>query len=487
MIKEKQRGYITCYLALMLGIMLSLVFTLFEAVRIVTIRTETEAVTDIALFSVFGEFHRELLNQYDLLFIDSSYGEGAPDIHKSEEHMQYYMNENFEKGTLDGWLGFRDLTSLNCDNVEFENYMYASDKQGQVLLSQITEYMKNRSGLETMENALSAFKNLQGNQAFSEDLDARWEEAEGTLNELVEERKKELTDSETGEQIPIGFDNPASQIREIKAQGTLGLALGKDTQVSSMIITPEYYISHRNAVSGKGELELSQSTLEKAANKIWLTKYLMEKCSTYENPLEKAVLRYQAEYILHGKERDLDNLEATVEDILKIRQGINFAYLISDTAKVEEADALATVLSAVFLSPEIKEALKLTILFAWNYAESVKDLKILLDGNKLPLWKDEKSWNTPLSQLFSFTSHLDEYSETEEGMQYQDYLTYFLSLKDEKEILYRFMDICEMDIRVTEGNRYFQMDGCICAIRAKANVSSGYGHGYEIVRDYIYE
>ena len=49
------------------------------------------------------------------------------------------------------------------------------------------------------------------------------------------------------------------------------------------------------------------------------------------------------------------------------------------------------------------------------------------------------------------------------------------------------MDLCEMDIRITEGNQYFQMDGCVSAVKATANISSGYGNGYKITRTYTYE
>lgn len=66
--KKKKDGYITLYLTLTLGIMLTLVFLLLETVRNETIRMETEAVMDISLYSVFGEYHRQLLEQYDLFF-----------------------------------------------------------------------------------------------------------------------------------------------------------------------------------------------------------------------------------------------------------------------------------------------------------------------------------------------------------------------------------------------------------------------------------
>ena len=129
----------------------------------------------------------------------------------------------------------------------------------------------------------------------------------------------------------------------------------------------------------------------------------------------------------------------------------------------------------------------MTILYAWSYAESIKDVRILLDGNKLPLLKNFSTWNTPLSQLFMFSSYLGQYEPSSTGMTYNDYLRFFLTLKSEKEILYRFMDICEMDIRTTRGNEYFQMDGCVGAVKATANISSGYGTGYRITRTYAYE
>lgn len=485
--KKEKNGYITLYLTLTLGIMLSLVFVLLEAVRNNTIRMETESVMDIGLYSVFGEFHRELLEQYDLFFIDTSYGEGRPDVKRSEEHLQYYMNENFQKDRVEGWLGFRDLTDLSCDNVEFECYTYASDRQGQVLKSQIVDYMQDKTGIEAAQDILYQFDVLKNGNYLSMDISGQWSVAEENLNVLVEEKKKEMIDPETGEEFPIGLDNPADYVKDVKAQGALGLVLPPEKEISSMSIHPEYYLSHRTISQGKGILSTEETLVDKATEDILFWEYLMEKCSSYSSVLEKAVLKYQIEYLLSGKGSDLENLEEIVEDILQIREGVNFLYLISDQGKVGEADALAWLVSALFFSPEIKDAVKATILFAWSYAESVKDVRILLDGNKLPLLKSSTTWNTPLSQLLMFTSCLDQYDVSSEGMSYEDYLRFFLSLKSEEEILYRFMDICEMDIRVTEGNEYFQMDGCISAVKAKVNVSSGYGNGYEISRTYTYE
>lgn len=485
--RKEKNGYITLYLTLILGIMLSLVFLLVEGIRDKTIRTEVESVMDLSLYSIFGEYNRQLLDQYDLFFIDTSYGEGRPEVERSEEHLQYYMNENFHKEGIQNWLGFRDLTDLSCDNVEFECFMYASDNQGQVLKSQIVDYMQDRTGIETARKLLSQFGVIEDGNYLSMDISEQWNAADDTLNSMVEEKKKELIDPETGEEIPIGLDNPADYVKGIKSQGILGLVLPPEKEISSMVIHPEYYLSHRDVSQGQGTLNYEENIIDKATEDFLFWEYLMEKCSSYSSNKEKAVLKYQIEYLLSGKDSDLENLEKTVEDILRIREGVNFIYLISDQGKVQEAEALAWLVSALLLSPEIEEAVKATILFAWSYAESVKDIRILLDGNRLPLLKSADTWNTPLSQLLMFTSCLDQYEISSEGMAYEDYLRFFLSMKQEEEVLLRFMDICEMDIRVTEGNQYFQMDGCISAVKAKANISSGYGNGYEITRTYVYE
>ena len=164
---RRKNGYITLYLTLILGVMISLVFVLLEGIRNKTIRTETESVMDIGLYSVFGEYHRQLLEQYDLFFIDTSYGEGRPDIKRSEEHLQYYMNENFRKDGIQNLIGFRDLTDLNCDNVEFENYILASDDQGKILKAQIVDYMQDKKGIDIAEDLLNQFEIIQSGNYMS--------------------------------------------------------------------------------------------------------------------------------------------------------------------------------------------------------------------------------------------------------------------------------------------------------------------------------
>ena len=56
-------AYLTVYLSLIFGIVLSLLFVLIEGAAICATRAQAELVADLGLDSVFAEYNRELLEQ----------------------------------------------------------------------------------------------------------------------------------------------------------------------------------------------------------------------------------------------------------------------------------------------------------------------------------------------------------------------------------------------------------------------------------------
>lgn len=72
--RARYDAYLTVYLSLIFGIVLSLLFVLIEGAAIGALRAQAEIVADLGLDSVFAEYNREILDQYDLFFVDSSYG-----------------------------------------------------------------------------------------------------------------------------------------------------------------------------------------------------------------------------------------------------------------------------------------------------------------------------------------------------------------------------------------------------------------------------
>ena len=131
--KQSTPGYMTVYLALVMGILLSLILAVLTAVRISTIRMYIECCADMALDSALAEYHREMLDQYDLFFIDTAYQTGDPSYHRTEEHIFRYMERNLRPQEEFSTAGAKDLLGLSTEDVELLQAGVATDDGGTVL------------------------------------------------------------------------------------------------------------------------------------------------------------------------------------------------------------------------------------------------------------------------------------------------------------------------------------------------------------------
>ena len=145
-------------------------------------------------------------------------------------------------------------------------------------------------------------------------------------------------------------------------------------------------------------------------------------------------------------------------------------------------------LSAVILFPELKDLIQLSILIGWAYAESVNDVKILLENGKVPLLKSSESWCLSLQDAMKLkVCKREEKERSGGGLSYEEYLHLLLAVMDREERNLRFMDLMEMDIRQTKGNELFCIDHCIHSFTAEIAVSAGNNHTSIIKRTAGYQ
>jgi len=477
-----KEGYITVYLSLTVAVLLMFILTLTEGIRVQTIKFQTECVMDIGLNSIFAEYNRELLNQYGLLAIDTSYGEDQIGEEYTKSHLLQYMNMNFDAPGKAVVPQYKDLTAIHADNASFSKVSYMSDDKGMVLKYQIVKYMKEKTGLSYLEDGLETQESAESDSKYHQ-LQNEKNSSYGQIDEILEEIN-EVRRQEEKEEVSI--ENPAEHVESMGKSLMLDLAIRDSSTISRKEVLLSDYISHRSYKEGTGLWE-EQETPDGAVNNFLFRRYLMEKCGYYTNLKENSQLGYQLEYLLYGKSNDFDNLDAFAGQVFRARYVINAAYLFSNSAKVNEAAALAAAVTTGIGSPQLSEVVKITILFSWCYAETMQDLRILFDGKGVAWIKDDSTWNVALSELLTFTSTLGTYHAAEGGKTYYDYLSEFILLKDEKTLRMRLMDIMEMDIRKTPGNHHFRMDGCVYQLAAEVNVTSDYGYGFSIERDYSYE
>ena len=277
--------------------------------------------------------------------------------------------------------------------------------------------------------------------------------------------------------------NPADAVNSQRHIGALNLAIKDKSSISKTVVDLNDYYSHRNKNKGTG---LNDKYDTAAAGDLLLEQYYYEKCSRYGDELDKSNLKYQLEYLIYGKNSDYANLESMARTLLFWRQASNMMYLFGNAAKVREAELIAAALSVLFWVPELLEPIKYSILFAWTFAESISDLHILFNGGRVPIFKSDSTWKLSLSNMFEFRNHLND-TDTGEGLYYKDYLRMKLFMTSADTKLERFMDVCEMDIRKTNGNADFKIDYCLDTVCAEMQIGTSYGYSTKLERIYGYE
>ena len=474
-----RKGYITVFLTLSLTLILSLVFTLIEGARISAMRMKFECVADISMNSVLAEFHRELLEQYDLLFVDMSYGGNYVNIGNTEAHLRNYMEKNLHPETeYTGFSGIRDFLAMDVGKVHIGQYSIASDNYGAVLKRQVTDYMSDYPMGAILEKIGSGVSELESYGLETKDVDGERQSYEAQIDEIG----LPLQEVGEGQYEEVPLDNPADIANATRRSGVLNLVLEDPSQVSAVKVSVEDYISHRARMQGTGVCSEAAAVSGEPSELVFQA-YLFEKYGYYGQEMDKSLLKYQLEYILAGQDTDWQNLEYVAKRLLRWREAANVLYILTDSVKIAEAEAMALALTAVCLCPELAEPVKYTILFAWAYVESLQDVKSLLAGGRVPIYKSSADWKTGINCIKDVRGSLTQ-DDGGRGFNYQEYLGIMLFLQDKDTRTMRAMDIMEMDIRRTAGNARFRMDACFDTYQADLSISSVFGYTYEMSRCY---
>lgn len=499
--KRRTRSYeadasITVFLALSLAVILSLLFTLLDGARRNASRMQIECALETSMESALSEFCRPLLERYGLLFVDSAYGTGAQGNEALKEHVKSVLDRNLERGGALPVSG-RTFTALHADELEITGTRYAADNNCEAVLEQITAYMGAVPGGTALTDFLQEVDQFHGIELQNSDWqkrraknDAAVGDALGRSLEAREPRKQEIR------------EHPESAGTLTEEEGKAGESEGKlstlrnkwnqfvlswwtDAEISDDSVDGSLLYTGRTPYQGT-DLTVQNAHGYGRADNLLLDLYLLEKCSAFQNAVgsdDPHALQYEIEYLLVGKEQDSENLKSVGERILLSRQVVNCAYLFTDSGKTAEAEALAGVIAAVLLVPDAAEAFKTAILFGWAGAESQVDVRVLMNGGKVPLFKDGSTWQTSLLDAFL---PVTKGKSADTGLCYRDYLMIFLYLTGEQSKTERFMDLCEANIRLEPGYDSFRIDRCLDSFRVSAAVGSAYGFSYRTEREITY-
>ncbi len=446
-----RKGEITAFLSLVFVLLVSFILGIMEVSVIQTSKNMARLEADRAVYSVFGEYQRELLEQYHVFAVDGSYGTGQWEEENLVRRMHYFGTENVD----------HKITGIQL----------MTDNSGQAFREQVLDYMEQRYGIALIQDFTGLTAEWEAQEIAGEEFKEKEKELAGQIQDVI-------GNSENSAELEESGENPFACVQQIEKSGLLSVVTPKEMEISGKQIDRNSQVSYRKLEKGRGIFPARKGT-DGIEEKLLFNEYILD---TFKNAAfsseeqstseEDTSLEYEVEYILSGQESDKENLEEVLQKIFLIRMVLNYTYLLGDSAKQSEAEALALTVSTILLMPEASEVVKQLILVAWACGESAVDIRTLLSGKRAALIKNSESWQVPLSSLLTVASGGDgmEGSDTAGGITYKDYLRILLFLGDSEEITMRTLDRTEENLNAIQEMEFFQADQCVTKIEIESTV-----------------
>lgn len=390
----------------------------------------------------------------------------------------YYNSQTSASGSVD------DLTTKLSEN---------KDNLGQELYdSFLTDYEEIKNGVNTNERKLCNVdfinRGLTTNSLYLANAEVEISCIKETLTkDKIDEYRKSLDVIKSNlskisnkdlsfDYSRIDFSSSSSGLSRIKKivsslqEGYLGLIIDDTKTISDKTIS---YKDLANNLSGdeiKTELSL-KDTKDNIFYNEYLTMHFKDAADFIDEDgkLKKSdtgQLDYMIEFILCGNSSDKENLSKTLFEMSGIREGMNLAYILTDSEKKTQAYGLALSLVGFTGCEGAIRAAQYLILSAWAYGESIMDLRTLMKGGKVALYKSKDSWQLSLDNLLDMK--FDNNKEDDKGLAYEDYLRMLLLAKNLSKK--NLGTMAAMELRMIElGHSDFRMKNYLVSFRGEAS------------------
>lgn len=470
----QRKGQITVTLVLVLTVVISLLLSMVEAARSVALEVKMECAAQTALYSLFAQYHKELAEQYDVLFIDSSFGSDEPSVEKMEDILDYYLEQNCIAIRDEMFLSARDWYGITVSDSEIENVRLATDSLQPSFYIQAVSYIRNIINADICEEVLR-WNEVVGKQEITPE---NIEEANRTNIEKVKKQGK------VGDDWSITKIYPEYDIMKIFGSKNVLWFTGFERLPSTKSINLLNTYGLRNKNEGSRDMYVKH--IPDLLEDVYFNEYILMKLGSYANVKTQGALDYQTEYVICGLPGDSENLMGVCEALFLLRSAMNIIPLV----KSEEAKGIIEALSSVVLLFEIPpEVVKPILYMMWAGLEAMVDVQSLLNEERIPLIKEYGDFVISLKGAAeSGTDILDENKEQShtQGLSYADYLRILLLAIPRPLRIVRCMDMVEANIRLLPGNEFFRIDGCVDAIEVNFSLETSFGHMYSMKRKYSY-
>ncbi len=477
------KGSVTVFLVLSLTLFLSAVFAFLELARVSSLKSGAELCTMQAADGLLAEYHPGLWKDYGILCREAPSGQPAGVASLTERQKALIAGNYEEPGKASGNYY---LMKLRLAEANVSRYELITDDGGAPFRRQAVLQAKQTLPQKTIEQLRELLGSGEFRGKSETEMQAMEQEADQILRRIRDQQKgagssssADLTPGDTaaadekktagsGQKMPAMSEmerkrllqkNPITWMKKMKKHGVLALVM-PDQKISQKTIRTETLVSHRGRSSGN----YGTSSAGRMTDRILFRMYLSQKFPSASAVTGAGALDYEMEYLLSGKASDEKNLKSAVRQLLLMREGVNYMFLLRDAKRLAEAQSLALAISSAAMLPVLEEPVKHGILLAWAYAESISDVRILMSGGKIAPIKTGADWKTDLYQIGgepSAAAGTSGHSTGQTGvsgdrgwnrkMDYSQFLFLLLWTKKEETLTYRCMDLIE-------GREQVQMD-----------------------------
>ena len=518
-----ERGQITVFLSLLfLVLMMSFLF-IVEGVISYSASSLGEDAVKGAGESIMANYDRELFKNYHLFFLDPRQKDYI--VTDGKEFInQYFSGNSFFDIYCDSLEVTGEKTAVDEDGLylkhEIREWMkYREEKEIAKVLEDIIRNTKKNDGerkecQEEVDSAETDVKKEQDEEVNQETKEeANKKDTESDLKGDVDKNTDNVENMKSDEKAASEEIEPVSEEtlkersnwKEIKETLQLLMRTGilfyaaehlenlsrqsiPGTNLPSKRVKSSSFDNEQRLLDKMDELSFSSLKGIKSLlsvdismdgrGTLWTKdRYIIsyiEDCFSFYGGSDKKdnALLYEVEYLISGKNSDIDNLKRVANYILLLRFINNYIFTGKDTQMKMQINTMASAITGVMGMPQTMKAVQVLIRMAISYGESLLELHTLFSGGEVPLIKDKTTWNLTLKTMAEQLRNKQIVKKGKKNISYKDYLKLFLLTKgNSRTVCYRMMDIMQENIASKEPG--FLMENCLFSYSWKGSLAAG--------------
>ena len=378
------------------------------------------------------------------------YEEAADNFEESLSNTESEFKEEWEKLTSENKELFEEGTG------DYRNYSTKDKERRTEVITKVEAAKENSQNMAERYELIDSIAELDADED-ADEIEDKWELLELSCNDI----STPVIDSAHG---------IADESREESLESMMDFLSG---DIISLVLPSDRYLSLGSVDKSFFPSSLTNNISAKESDPVdnlLLNEYSARFFADFSDNADKE-FAYELEYIYAGFDTDKANLSATLTDILALRTGLNYTHILSDSEKMEQVSNLALTIAGRAGFPKLSVLISFLIISVWSLAESVADIKALLNKEKVAFFKTKEDWRLGLDSLMSSPkSVLDDMDKKERGLDYESYIKYLLLMIESNSRDYRMMDMMQNNISDKEAD--FKMESMIYASKIKVYAKS---------------